>query len=287
MIDLIEQNVILEKQKDFSIDGALKHTEKIGRICYMSQDNITRKSYKKFCEMLEANKHFSPFGHAFIYVKVPTSIIEQHRAFLNRVTHRSFIGNIKDLCMMLSSYTRLKYIEDLNAYIWTVNLRTLLEWTSDNISLFEVFTKFILSEQERKQIELEPIYTIKCITGIAVTRELNRHAASLAICERSTRYTKITEFIQPIWLQSKNDETITTFNNALDTLMQQYEYLYYMQNLKKQEVRDLLPLCARTDVYYTAFKSNWEDIIQKRSGSSVHPQMLDLINKIKNALPND
>lgn len=270
--NMIEQKVENVTQQDFTLAGCLKQVEKTGRICYKSEDKISNDSYKAFTEMLIKNKHFSPFGHG-------TLILDLDKMSNNNSTLYSILSN-----HIQRFSSRYSFKDDM---MMITSLRPLIELSNSlRIDFLKEIKPFIVTDASTFFDEDDYLIqriTIKCTTSIAMTRELNRHAWSLDITEQSTRYVKAGEFIQPYWYAPQenqdNEYFLSTINNSFDTYNNLIKHGY-----SKQQARDLLPLCTATEVYYTAFRYQWNDIINKRTEKGVHPQMINLINKIKSVL---
>lgn len=54
--------------------GVLKHIERIGRVCYKSEDKITDESCIKFIEMLKNRKHWAMLEHYIFVLAVPFEV---------------------------------------------------------------------------------------------------------------------------------------------------------------------------------------------------------------------
>ena len=63
---IIKQNAIIMDAP--TVDGVYKFIEKIGRICYKSEDNITDDSAEKFCVKMKINKHYAMLEHYMIQI---------------------------------------------------------------------------------------------------------------------------------------------------------------------------------------------------------------------------
>lgn len=59
-------------------EGMYKQIEKVGRVCWKSENKITEDSYKKFIEMLKNKQHFSVLEHGTVYLKIPIEEYEKN-----------------------------------------------------------------------------------------------------------------------------------------------------------------------------------------------------------------
>ena len=266
---MIEQKVINASQTDFTLKGIYKHIEKCARICYDSEDKITDDSYISFIEMLRKNKHYSPFGHATV-------------AF--DYSHMDDDYALRCTVEVLDVKRRIRCDD-----YWAGNILFVSARVIEELDAWSIIEKHLVTDLSKIQLDCDsqafPIpkrQTLKITTSIAMTRELNRHGWNLDICERSTRYVKPDEWIKPYWWDDKNVSDIQRDNHhqAIWDSFDAYDELID-NGFSKQQARDVLPLATATECYYTAFDYQWNDVINKRTSNGVHPQMLDLMKKIK------
>ena len=60
-----------------------------------------------------------------------------------------------------------------------------------------------------------------------------------------------------------------------------YLYLIDVEELKPQEAREVLPLSTATEVFYTAFESDWNHFLELRTAQGAHPDARIIANNIK------
>lgn len=268
---MIEQKVENVTQQDFTLAGCLKQVEKAGRICYGSEDKITNDSYKAFTNMLIRNKHFSPFGHGTLIIDI--SMLADYASYSDFTHLMEFIKHYES-----------RYRQQDNGFC-IISARVLAEASDHyNTHFLDVVSPCIMDFEEiRNKIDKNnERLTVKCTTSIAMTRELNRHAWSLDIAEKSTRYVETHIWIKPYNWNQMTEEQKALYRDSSHISM--YDYGQLLKTFPKQIARDILPLNTATEVYYTAFRYQWKDVIAKRTAKGVHPQMIDLMNKIKNVL---
>lgn len=136
-------------------------------------------------------------------------------------------------------------------------------------------------------------YTFSVITDIGVTREFNRHRASMSICEESTRYCDYSKtnkfgndltFIRPQWLDSKED--VGCYTMSCMCAEAAYKELR-KAGWKPEEARQILPLGLKTQAVYTAFYDDWQHFIRLRADNisgKAHPNINLIANMIKEKL---
>lgn len=270
---MIEQKVEIANQQDFTLAGCLKQVEKAGRICYNSESKITDDSYEDFTKMLIRNEHYSPFGHGTLLIDL-IKLKEKKPKIYNRLLIK-FLPN-----------DNMRYNASDNN-ILTTSARLLIEPPDSNFEILKEIAEF--SNNENAKL-LTPVYkkyyerlTFKATTSIDMTRELNRHGWSLDMNEMSTRYVKMNSVIKPYNWDSLTSEQQQVWITSTNQAFENYNKLIEL-GIPKQEARKKLPLETVTEVYYTAFRYQWEDVIAKRTAKGVHPQMIELMKLVKEKL---
>ena len=172
----------LVSNQDYQRNLSQKHIEKAARVCYRSEDKITDNSYKHMLEVLENKGHFSPLAHGSVYLTVPQEycldfILKFDRAA--REKNRNLNDTWNSFWTQAQGEPISKPYDGPDFTYYTTNYRLIHELGLDSL----------LDEYWEEPNELSPKrVTVKLETSIGVSRELNRHATGLAICEQSTRY---------------------------------------------------------------------------------------------------
>ena len=268
------------------LSGIYKHIEFAGRTSYLSWDKMTDDSAKKFVDMLIRSKHTSVLEHGTVYLydTYDVSAIGSWRKSLGEKYSKN-------------PYSKVTTDEnmDIQGIYVTTNLRVLQEngWMDDSKYLCEP------TEHHEKR------YSVKVITDIGTTREMNRQRG-FSITEQSTRYCNFSKdkfgkditFIKPYWYD-QFDEGVDDTGHRKDGTSDMYttrdfeDYLNSVDHnymtaiiagMKPQQARFLLPLGTKTEAVYTAFASDWRHFFDIRlfgkTGES-HPDMIVLANLIK------
>ena len=170
----------------YDLDSIYKHIELCGRTCYHSQDKITEDSAKRFVDNLIKSGHGSVLEHGTVYLTIPGEYepdewgraevfvdykgsyrYNKYSKVVVEYWEQEPVGTQCDFC---------KKISRSRVHI-TTNLRVLVEndWLDDLKYLCEP------TEHHEKRV------TVKFITGIDISREINRHRVN-SISEESTRY---------------------------------------------------------------------------------------------------
>lgn len=272
------------------LEGVYKQIELAGRTCYKSTDKITEDSAKPFVDRMIKSNHLAMLEHGTVYLALPTETIFPMSA------------NI------WWKYTQNKYskggvvceVDGEKRVAVTTNLRVLVEndWLDD--------LKYICEPTEYH----EKRYTFRLTTSIGVTRELNRHRVN-SIAEQSTRYCNYSKdkfgnevaICIPNWLNLPEisikyhdgvyvdtpEFSIVDFENENSFLWaaafaekQYFELLE--QGWQPQQAREVLPLCAATEIIHTAFASDWKHFFDLRyfgTTGKPHPNMIELSTLMK------
>lgn len=256
-----------------TLQAAYNKAEFAGRICYNSIDKMIPGkggTNEGFIKGLLAKGHYSPLAHGAIYLTIPRSV-------------RGY--NVNSIIEILTKDTfftsTVKTAE--NWYI-TTNLRVLHEhFSQDEVNSLQ---PFIDNPTQYHDI----YYTFRVQTSIGVTRELNRHAAYLAICEQSTRWCNFSKkedgevyFVKP-WYYDLNPEAAKVWEESCKQSENAYMKLLEQGN-KPDVARGVLNLSTRSIVIYSAPKSKWKHVLELRSpelgAKNVHPDCAIIADKIK------
>lgn len=246
--------------------GALKHVEKVGRVCYKSEDKITEESHIKFVDMLIENGHLAMLEHATIYLTVPLekeTLIEVYEK---------------------NPYSKVVIPRNDNYAYITTNSRVIIEndWQCDMEYMVPAPTK------HAKRI------TVHFTTNIGVSREANRHRAN-SMAEQSTRYCNYSKekygneisISLPSWINEENlklcegsntllslCEDISSSNTKWWTALEYWWFankaceFAYMELINQgwtpEKARTVLPLDTQTELVHTAYLDDWKHFLDLR-----------------------
>lgn len=297
-------------QQPEGLEGVYKMIEIAGRTCYKSEDKITEDSAKGFVERMIKSGHTAMLEHGTVYLYLESNLDNA----LNEFKHPN-LGFSRDYpwdtvtCAIAARYVSNHYSKVFaknidGAYIVavTTNLRVIIEngW-EDDLKFISAPTKY----HEKR-------YTVRFTTDQGILRELTR-SRSMSFAVESTRYCNYSKdkygneltFIIPSWskikeLTCKFDELIDVYQspyNPYDTIFinnliesEKFYLLYTSEGgLEAQKARQILPLATKCDVVMTGFASDWRYFLDLRyfeKTGKVHPDMLELTNKLKNELVN-
>jgi thymidylate synthase (FAD) len=271
-------------EQSAGLEGVYKHIEKVGRVCYKSEDKITEDSAKPFVDRMIKSGHGAMLEHGTVYLYVRrkgNESLEVDRYLMNpysRVIFRQFPNS-----------------RDMEIYI-TTNLRVLVEngWLKDLEYICEP-TEF----HERR-------VTVHFVCDRGVSHEFVRHRV-MSFAQESTRYCNYSKdkfgneltFIIPCWLdiptghyaywdgdwcdidkmkiqlpEGDIDAFLWTLNNA-----ETHYTLLINSGWKPQEARAVLPNSLKTELVVTGFVSDWNHFFDLRARGTTgapHPQAKEL-----------
>lgn len=275
-----------------TLDGAWSIIAKAARVCYQSEarknesdeDFVKRVILKPAliegdlndlaaCKFNIDKLHGGVLEHGTVYLTIPALDV----VFSDEAYHTV---NFYDKNPYSVSIHPSK--QDIKYYYITTNIRVILEnnrW--NDLKWLSNPTNHLMRR------------TFSVITDIGVTREFNRHRASMSICEESTRYCDYSKtnkfgedltFIKPQWLNTKKD--IECLSKSYISAEKSYKELR-KYGWKPEEARQVLPLGLKTQAIYTATENAWQHFIRLRADNvsgKAHPNINYIANLIKELL---
>lgn len=131
------------------LEGIYKQVERVGRVCYKSEDKITEDSAKPFVERMIKSGHNAMLEHGTVYLAA---------AYNNEDLLFWKVAN--------SPYSKGVCDDKSNLLCLTTNLRVIAE-----LNAWEVIDKYLCEPTETHAKRI----CLKFITSIGVSREFNRH----------------------------------------------------------------------------------------------------------------
>ena len=282
------------------LEGVYKQIEKVGRVCYKSEDKITEGSAKPFVDRMIKSGHGAMLEHGTVY-------LEFHVKDPSEVGEEEYHSQQSELNKLISRYANNKYsIIKVNHYYDTVfittNYRVLIEnnWLKD--------LKYICEPTEFHERRV----TVHFVCDRGVSHEFVRHRV-MSFAQESTRYCNYSKdkfgneitFIIPCWMDipegsinlGNYDKTSAGYNDGnvhiIDTkppyvgidfirslCEAEYNYLSIVRNgWKPQEARAVLPNSLKTELVVTGFVSDWNHFFDLRARGTTgapHPQAKEL-----------
>lgn len=288
-------------EQSAGLEGVYKQIEKVGRVCYKSEDKITEDSAKPFVDRMIKSGHGAMLEHGTVYLKVINKGLSLCNYEKDHIEDK-YINNPYSK-VVFGKYPKYNsYEEKLKAtqevYI-TTNYRVLVEngWLKDLEYICEP-TEF----HERR-------VTVHFVCDRGVSHEFVRHRV-MSFAQESTRYCNYSKdkfgneltFIKPCWLDIPTgqyvywdgdwcdinkmkiqlpegehkdiDAFLWTLNNA-----ETHYTLLINSGWKPQEARAVLPNSLKTELVVTGFTSDWNHFFDLRARGTTgapHPQAREL-----------
>lgn len=283
------------------LEGVYKQIEKVGRVCYKSEDKITEDSAKPFVDRMIKSGHGAMLEHGTVYLKVINKGLSLCNYEKDHIEDK-YINNPYSK-VVFGKYPKYNsYEEKLKAtqevYI-TTNYRVLVEngWLDD--------LKYICEPTEYHEKRV----TVHFVCDRGVSHEFVRHRV-MSFAQESTRYCNYSKdkfgneltFIKPCWLDIPTgqyvywdgdwcdinkmkiqlpegehkdiDAFLWTLNNA-----ETHYTLLINSGWKPQEARAVLPNSLKTELVVTGFTSDWNHFFDLRARGitgAPHPQAKEL-----------
>lgn len=260
------------------LEGVYKQIERVGRVCYKSEDKITEDSAKPFVNRMIKSGHGAMLEHGTVYLFCPT---EEYVDSNGDVQYYNPLEKYQN-----NNYSALV---DSNEGIYvTTNLRVLVEngWMGDLQYLCEP-TKF-----HEKRI------TVHFVCDRGVSHEFVRHRV-MSFAQESTRYCNYSKdkfgneltFIQPCWLDDERLKLYGPYHTIIRDKSPESIFIANLNNAerdyldlislgwKPQEARAILPNSLKTELVVTGFTSDWNHFFDLRARGTTgapHPQAKEL-----------
>lgn len=304
-MNLIPQSYeILTKPSQHDHDAVLQYLERIGRVCYKSEDKITSDSAVTFVKMLRERKHWAMLEHYIFSINIPKRFFNEISGFLvlnpkfNFIAIAAYTYKGKIEYMLSTSATALNYLVEtrpcpeamlqVHAFMHSLYPEIITEPaielpvldSNEREDLYLVNDK--LSEH-LPTIDADPLssarfnwVSVKFVTNRQISHELVRHRPA-SFAQESTRYVNYDNgeltFIEPF----KNDqEYIDLFTAQMRSVEETYLDMIAMKCIP-QEAAQVLPNATKTEIVVTARMDEWIHIFNMRADKAAHPQMKALM----------
>lgn len=286
------------------LEGVYKQIEKVGRVCYKSEDKITEDSAKGFVDRMIKSGHGAMLEHGTVYLAIPMTTYAPEAV---NIYHNNSYSKVNECNEFIFTD---KYGDKVAAWCVTTNLRVLVE--NDCLEDLEFLCE--PTEFHEKRI------TVHFVCDRGVSHEFVRHRV-MSFAQESTRYCNYSKdkfgneltFIIPCWLDiiSEADEihidgnegdfcypediytsnflyTLRYAERAYLDLLQQWDKRIPDKRYKSgfrnnpwtpQQARAILPNALKTELVMTGFVSDWNHFFDLRARGTTgapHPQAKEL-----------
>ena len=180
------------------------------------------------------------------------------------------------------------YDMTLNGGGWSIvtNLRALIE-NDFAIKQIDFWSNKIA--KENLEGDCEPHVTIHYpAISRAIADEFRTHT-TLSTLMQSTRYVNVAkegdiELIKPSWWSRATDEQKKNFKLSIKGM--EYGYIDAIKEfgMKRQEARDLLPLCVKTEMVQCGSLKAWDNFIKLRTAKDAHPDAQWMAQEVKSKI---
>ena len=242
------------------LEGVYKQIEKVGRVCYKSEDKITEDSAKPFVDRMIKSGHGAMLEHGTVYLQYETV-----KSAINPLTK-----------YYLNKYSKVKAkegaTEETMRLFVTTNLRVLVEndWLDD--------LQYICEPTEYHERRV----TVHFTADAGVMREFFRHRV-FSMAQESTRYCNYLRdkfsnsitVIYPSWLKEEEE---LEFEEDMRVIEELY-FKWLNKGCTAQQARVFLPLGVKAEAVMTGFTSDFKHFFDLRARGTTgapHPQAKEL-----------
>lgn len=289
-------------------ESPMRHIEKIGRLCYKSEDKIGHDSDKRFIRSLFTNGHHAMLEHYRFIMQVNLTVYEalseiapKHIEFSSYNDRLLISFNARTLMNLRESdrCMQLGYVKfGVKALIDELIGHIVREYDCHELfgldrhkykPLLSTGVEFIENSPSAMSAEEWNIHgwmSVHMVTDRGITHEIVRHREETSFAQESTRYCNYgkDKFGSEIMVI---DQGFTEhIKSKWECAMKYSEEMYFgMINLgiKPQMARSVLPTCLKTEIVMTAPIYEWEHFFNLRMRGTTgapHPMIKDLTEMI-------
>lgn len=264
------------------LEGVYKQIERVGRVCYKSEDKITEDSAKSFVDRMIKSGHGAMLEHGTVYLKV-FNVIENSELIDKYKSNKYSV--VKEGTEVYNCHGDILYG---SCKCITTNYRVLVEngWLDD--------LKYICKPTEFHEKRI----TVHFVCDRGVSHEFVRHRV-MSFAQESTRYCNYSKdkfgneltFIQPCWLDDMRLKLYGPYHTVIRDKSLESIFIASLNNAEKdyidlidlgwkpQEARAVLPNSLKTELVVTGFVSDWNHFFDLRARGTTgapHPQAKEL-----------
>jgi len=233
--------------------------EKIGRVCYKSEDKITAGSAEKFLNMLVSNGHTSVLEH--LYFTVMYGYGSLHSVYFRHDGDKVISGNVRTIYEAYKS----------NGRKIDIDIPTIIQlYSGSHIQMSDM---------------IHSAETFHIVTDRATSHELVRHRTA-SISMESQRYCVYSKdkfggevtFIQPIGM-IEGEFSQSEWKKICENTERSYFAL--LRGNKPEIARSVLPNSTKTELYMTCRLKDWKHFLDLRLSPKAAPQIRNIAEKIQ------
>lgn len=314
MANIVKAGCELIKQRD--VKDALKHIERIGRVCYKSEDKIAEGTDKKFFDMIKGNGHTAMFEHANVvfgvtgklYNKIMDYRDERGNTFF-KCTKHLVPGEIVPRYLVSANIRAISnsgIYELLNALyevepdlVYAKDFKP-TEITIGDLHCVVIYDLYSLKNLSDEEMAMHTYASIKFTCDRGVTHELVRHRP-VSFAQESTRYCnyskdKFGNSIAVIDIQKGVELNLKVQSMLKDGLITQDQIQDFVEEWERavedaekhyfnllsiinapELARSVLPTSTKAEIIMTCNIAEWEWIAGLRTDKPAHPQMREVM----------
>lgn len=290
-------------------ESPMKHIERIGRICYKSEDKVGEGTDKKFVKMLFDHDHHAMLEHyRFIMMVNPTiyELLEGVDHSHVQMTHCT-VETEDRYVISMNARALINLVEDSNAEhhgVLPMAVRSVRDELIGHIikkydcyELFGIPREFthILSTgvdfienspyaMTRQEWDRHGWASVHMITDRGISHEIVRHREETSFAQESTRYCNYNKdkFGKEITVidqgfEKESNEYICWRSATMVAEDMYFEMLTY--GVKPEFARSVLPTCLKTEIVMTAPMFEWDHFFDLRMygvAGTPHPLIKEL-----------
>ena len=263
------------------IRDPLERIERIGRICYKSEDKIGPGTAKKFVKMLIQRKHYAMLEHAHVHYKVESEslddLINVPGVIVSKVAKHLWLVTVSVSHLFNPQYCKMWPFREMQIlFEYRYNMA--------DVSECPCFSDVRLLDDLSDYIELKHSHELVSVCFICdrgVSHELVRHRC--AVAQESTRYCNYSSdkfgseirVVVPSTFADWDESSRACWTAATNASEQCY--LAMIENGRKpQEARSVLNNSLATQVVLSMTPDRWEHFFDLRSRGTTgapHPDM--------------
>lgn len=258
------------------LEGVYKQIEKVGRVCYKSEDKITEDSAKPFVDRMIKSGHGAMLEHGTVYLTAEGKNTQVLSKYQGNKYSKLYYNTYDDY----ESQVPIVYV--------TTNLRVLVEngWLDD--------LQYICEPTEYHERRV----TVHFVCDRGVSHEFVRHRV-FSFAQESTRYCNYSKdkfgneitFIKPCFLDDSKLALYGPYHTVIRDKSPESIFIASLNNAEKdyidlidlgwkpQEARAVLPNALKTELVMTGFVSDWNHFFDLRARGTTgapHPQAKEL-----------
>ena len=293
-------------------ESPMKHIERIGRICYKSEDKVGDGTDKKFVKMLFNNNHHAMLEHyRFIMSVNPvlydwlSKIAPKHIEFTSYNNRYLISCNARALSELAKKCrdTQFGYlntatqgiVEELITHIIReYDCYELFGWSRARIlPPLSTGVDFIPNSRDtmtEEEWNTHGWFSAHMITDRGISHEIVRHREETSFAQESTRYCNYGQdkFGKEITVVDQGCEYKSDdyFNWRESVIVNESAYFELLERgVKPQFARSVLPTCLKTEIVMTAPMYEWDhffDLRYRGTTGAPHPMIKELSAMVYN-----